>query len=61
MPVLALFTAVEIDQFMDSQECTSRGLGVQASQKRQKNDNIAEGAAIRTRIMGKTNIARATG
>ena len=36
-------------------ECTSRGHRVQSSRKRQKNDDIAEGAATRKRVMGKGN------
>lgn len=61
MPAFAFFTAVETDKSKDDQVCTvtSRGRRPQPSRKRLENDDIAEEATTRKKILGKTAMARA--
>ena len=53
------FTAIDTEDFKESQECTSRGRRVQSSRKHLENDDIAEEAVIRKRVMGGATMDRA--
>ena len=63
MPLFALFTVVETDEFKETQnqECsrTSRGRRVKLSRKRQENDDIAEEAVSQKGCMKEAVMARA--
>ena len=63
MPLFALFTVVETDEFKKTQnkECSrmSRGRRVKPSRKRQENDDIAEEAVSQKGCMEEAAMARA--